>query len=75
MSLFELRQWWESLLPWWTPFLVPVLSIAIFFLWMVFSFLQHMYDSHKAKKRFNKLRQFSKKDEQNSQNGLTKKPD
>lgn len=28
MSYFELREWFESAIPWWGPFLVPVLLLV-----------------------------------------------
>ena len=64
MSLFELRQWWESLLPWWAPFIVPVIAIVGLCVCFIQSFLQGLYDSYKAKERFRR------KKEQNSQRGL-----
>lgn len=29
MSYFEFRVWMESLVPWWTPFVVPALAYVV----------------------------------------------
>lgn len=57
MSLFELRQWWESLLPWWAPFIVPIIAIVGLCVCFIHSFLQGLYDSYKAKKRFKRKKE------------------
>ena len=30
MSVFDMRQWFESLVPWWTPFAVVAAVVAMF---------------------------------------------
>lgn len=64
MSLFELRQWWESLLPWWTPFIMPIIALNVWIVYIFYTFIKETYDSYKTKERFRR------KKEQNSQRGL-----
>ena len=69
MSLFELRQWGESLLPWWAPFIMPVIALNVWIVYMFYTFVKETYDSYKAKERF------KRKKEQNPQKDLTNRPD
>lgn len=53
MSLFELRQWFESLFPWWAPFIIPISGLCIYF---IYSFLQGLQILIKIKKDLEKKR-------------------